>query len=607
MKHAVEMPHICDTPRRSEGEQRAFFEDVMARTVSADTRGRTGEYFLSIAGACIRLVFASDTLQRDFLPALSHLQIEAVPQPDAAIYVWDSDSTGIAMIPAPFRPDCFTDRGDIWGFDSPRIRSAFAWSDCSLSLMDAKTGQGTFWMQTGENVTSWTKAAPLIALFHWLMAQRGCHVVHAAAVGTEDGGVLISGKGGVGKSTTALACLAAGMKYVADDYLVVQLDPEPRAFRLYGTAKLEVSQLRHFSMMQSLLAKSNVPESEKAVLHLSHSDAYSITPSLPLVAALTPRFVSQRDTAVSPATPALLLHSAAFSTMSQLPHAGRATYEFIERLMSRLPCYELLLGRDIDRIPAALAAFLARPRDAADPTRGNIEQGERAYRPYISVVIPVYNGANFLREAVDNILAQNYSPLEIIVVDDGSTDDLKGIIRGLNVDVRLLGQRNFGPASARNLGIRNAVGEFLAFLDVDDLWPQDTLAILAAHLVKHPELDVVHGYGQLMRSDTAGGPPEFVGNARESFPYFISAALYRRRAFERTGLFDADLPFSEDTDWFTRAREKGLAIERLEQVTVRIRRHDDNMTKNKNLRELGTLRLIKKMLDRRRANDATRP
>ena len=89
-------------------------------------------------------------------------------------------------------------------------------------------------------------------------------MLHAAAVGTADGGVLIVGRGGVGKSTTALACLAAGMKYVADDYLVVQLDPEPRAFQLYGTAKLEASQLRHFPELQNFVSKSRFCGKRKA-------------------------------------------------------------------------------------------------------------------------------------------------------------------------------------------------------------------------------------------------------------------------------------------------------------------------------------------------------
>jgi hypothetical protein len=595
-----------ETPRRSEEEQYAFFEAVMARAIDADARARTGEFFLSLAGARIRMLFASASLQRDFLPALAHLQTSAVPRPDATFHVWTSAETGIEMIAPPCARNCFTDRGDIWGFDSARVRSAFHWSECSLSLMDMDSGLGTFWVDTPENLPYWSKASPLRTLLHWLMAQRGCQLIHAAAIGNDDGGVLISGKGGVGKSTTALACLAAGMKYLADDYLVVKLDPQPTAFSLYSTAKIAVPQLQHFPELRDLLAGPETPENDKAVLNLWQSEKYRVTSSLPLVAALTPRFVPQSATAVSPAPSALLRHAAAFTTMTQLPHAGRATYEFIQGLTERLPCYEILLGRDIDSIPSALTTFLARPEAAVVPTCEPVTNDARSAYPFATVIIPVYNGAHFLRGAIDSVLAQNYSPLEIIVVDDGSSDNLKGAVRELNADVRFFEQRNSGPAAARNLGIRNATGEFFAFLDVDDLWPQDTLSTLADRLIEQPELDVVYGYGQLMRSDESGKAPEFIGNARESFPYYIGSALYRRRAFDQVGLFDEGLLFDEDTDWFGRARETGLGIERLDRITLLVRRHDGNMTKNSRLRELGALRVFKKALDRSRGSEPKR-
>jgi hypothetical protein len=594
----------CDTPCRSEAEQRAFFESVMTGALSADARGRTGEYFISIAGSVIHLIFASAQLQHGMRSALSPLRVEPSASPEAVLYVWDSESTGVAITPAPCSRDCFTDRGDIWGFDSPRFRSAFHWGDHSLNLLDTETGTGTFWVRDAEDLPYWSKAAPLRTLFHWLMTRRGCRLLHAAAVGTADGGVLIVGRGGVGKSTTALACLAAGMKYVADDYLVVQLDPEPRAFRLYGTAKLEASQLRQFPELQNLVTNPDFAENEKVVLDLLQSSSYRVAKSLPLAAALTPRFAPVSATEIRPAEPSRVLHSAAFTTMTQLPHSGRATHEFIERLTDSLPCYEVVLGSNIREIPAALAAFLSRPSGPVVSTAAKIKPYEIVDRPFLSVVIPVYNGAHFLPQAVESILAQDYSPLEIIVVDDGSTDDLKSVVSRLNLDLRFLSQHNQGPGPARNLGIRNSSGELLAFLDVDDQWPNDMLRTLSARLIDQPDLDVVHGYGQLIRSSSIDGSQEFIGSARESFPYFISAALYRRRAFQEIGLFDPELRFSEDSDWFTRARESGLRTERLEQVTLRIRRHEGNMTKNKNLRELGALRLFKKALDRRRSSGA---
>jgi glycosyltransferase involved in cell wall biosynthesis len=222
--------------------------------------------------------------------------------------------------------------------------------------------------------------------------------------------------------------------------------------------------------------------------------------------------------------------------------------------------------------------------------------------PLVSVIIPVYNGARFLAQAVDSVLAQRYPCVEIIVVDDGSTDDVAGAVAALPVDVRLFRQENAGPAAARNRGIRDASGDFLAFLDVDDLWPENNLGVLAAALVRDPQLQVVSGHAQMMILDEASGRFEYRGNPRESFPYYIGAALYRRDVFRRVGLFDAHMRMAEDTDWYQRLHESGLKSERLPQVTLLVRRHGANMTAGKSKEELNltALAAFKKALDRSR-------
>jgi GT2 family glycosyltransferase len=106
-----------------------------------------------------------------------------------------------------------------------------------------------------------------------------------------------------------------------------------------------------------------------------------------------------------------------------------------------------------------------------------------------------------------------------------------------------------------------------------------------------------------MELDAATGQYVSVGNPRESFPFYIGAALFRRRAFENVGLFDTDLRFAEDTDWFNRAIEIGIGLERLPQVTLLVRRHGQNLTHGKSLVELNPLRVFKKVLDRKRQRE----
>ncbi|SMF97729.1 Glycosyltransferases involved in cell wall biogenesis [Methylomagnum ishizawai] len=594
--------HPSDTPTMPEPLQVAFFDTVLACARQAEANTGTVESHLELAGSLIRVVYAGETLRRHFGAALAHLEVTPDRAAEVTFHVWDSASTGIAMPPPPFPQDRLTDRGDIWGMNSPRIRAAFHWIECSVNLMDLERREAVFWVRHEETLPYWCEASPLRTLFHWWMEHRGCQLLHAAAVGDADGAILITGKGGVGKSTTALSCLAAGMAYLADDYLVVGLEPEPRVHSLYATAKLDPAQLQRFPEFSPLLANPAHLAQEKAVLQLWPARRGQMARSLPLKAVVSPRFADREDTRFEPTHKAGLRNAAAFTTLSQLPYAGQATYRFIDQLLDRVPGLEIALGRNLAGVTAAIAGLLRREAGEIAALARREEGRDGARLPLVSVIIPVYNGADFLAEAVANVLAQAYPALEIIVVDDGSTDAIEDAVRRLPVDVRYFRQDNSGAASARNRGIKDTSGEFIAFLDVDDLWPEGNLPLLAAMLLDAPELDVVHGRAQMLVKNPDTGRYDYVGNPKESFPFYIGAGLYRRRAFERVGLFDTDLRFAEDADWFHRAADLNLAIARPEAVTLLVRRHGANMTVGKTLVELNALRVFKKALDRRRAS-----
>jgi glycosyltransferase involved in cell wall biosynthesis len=223
--------------------------------------------------------------------------------------------------------------------------------------------------------------------------------------------------------------------------------------------------------------------------------------------------------------------------------------------------------------------------------------------PTISVIIPVYNGAHFLEDAVSSILTQAHRPLEIIVVDDGSTDAIDAVVTSLPVTVRFERQQNSGPSAARNLGISVATGSMLAFLDVDDLWPEGRLAMLLDQMLANPYIDVARGRAQMMKRDSASSPFEPVGDPADSFPNYIGAGLFRRSAFETVGTFDEMMKYAEDTDWFMRADAAGINVLQLSDVTLQVRRHETNMTRGQSAETLNPLRLFKKQLDRMRAQE----
>lgn len=201
----------------------------------------------------------------------------------------------------------------------------------------------------------------------------------------------------------------------------------------------------------------------------------------------------------------------------------------------------------------------------------------------VSVILPVFNGARFIAAAIESVLGQPQQ-LELIVVDDGSTDDTAAIAQCY--PVRYLYQSNQGPQHARNRGIAEASGDIIAFCDADDMWAADKLLCQLPLLNR---ADVIIGYSQIMGTDAA--------------PFLLpslNCALFRKQLFADVGGLDPTLPYSDDLDWYMRAREAGVAILLHKDVVLYHRRHANNLTNDIARRDYFHLMMLKKSLDRRR-------
>ena len=206
--------------------------------------------------------------------------------------------------------------------------------------------------------------------------------------------------------------------------------------------------------------------------------------------------------------------------------------------------------------------------------------------PKISVIIPVFNGEKFLARIIHSVQQQNYSPLEIIVVDDGSTDSTADILRTFDSEIQVIVQENQGPAAARNAGMQHASGEIYTFLDVDDEWASDTLKSMIQFLLDDPAAEIVQGLIQEENIDWSQSQPiEKMVDAKLNFSRQIvyrfvnlGSSIYRKSVFERVGLLDESLMYGEDTDWFTRAWEHRVRKLEVEKIFLRYRKHGGNMT-----------------------------
>lgn len=223
--------------------------------------------------------------------------------------------------------------------------------------------------------------------------------------------------------------------------------------------------------------------------------------------------------------------------------------------------------------------------------------------PMVSCIVPVFNGERFVREALDSILAQSYRPLEIIVADDGSSDGTAAAVAEYP-DVRYFWQPNAGPAAARNLGLGEARGEFVAFLDSDDLWAPEKLAIQMARFEARPELDLCVAHVQNFWVPELHEERDRFQDDRRSKPipgYVTQSLLATRSIFERVGPFNAATRHGDAADWFLRAADEGAVMELLPDVLTHRRLHETNLSRARasESRE-AHLQIIKASLERRR-------
>jgi glycosyltransferase involved in cell wall biosynthesis len=229
--------------------------------------------------------------------------------------------------------------------------------------------------------------------------------------------------------------------------------------------------------------------------------------------------------------------------------------------------------------------------------------------PLISCIIPVFNGERYLAEALDSILKQSYRPLEIIVIDDGSSDGTATVVARYGTQVRYLWEPNSGPAPARNRGLSAATGEFVSFLDADDLWDPKKLERQMARFETRPELDVCVAYVQNFWIPELREEAERLRDNRVSKPlpgYSTGTLLARRSVFETVGPFNAALPHGDSTDWFLRAAERGAVIELLSDVLYYRRLHQTNRSRLLATNSRGEfLKIVKAVLDRRRLQNKT--
>lgn len=233
--------------------------------------------------------------------------------------------------------------------------------------------------------------------------------------------------------------------------------------------------------------------------------------------------------------------------------------------------------------------------------RRSVRRKRGAPAPSVSVVVPVRDGARFLREAILSALAQSHRPLEIVVVDDASRDGSADIAQGLGARVVRSSRR--GVSAARNAGIAAARGELIALLDSDDRWPRERLALQVDALRRHPELGFVIGRARMFLEPGTPPPGWFTDELADGASTLARGTILARRdVLERIGGFDESADVCEDLDWLVRARDAQIPYQVLDSVVLEYRVHGANtgLPRRRDL-EQGVFRTLRSSVERKRA------
>ena len=194
--------------------------------------------------------------------------------------------------------------------------------------------------------------------------------------------------------------------------------------------------------------------------------------------------------------------------------------------------------------------------------------------PLLSIIVPVYNSELFIEETLNKIYHQNYPTFELIIIDDGSTDNTAEIIKKNFPEAIYYFQENEGHASAKNKGLKFCNGEFIIFLDSDDYWEENSLHILSDFLIKNPDILIVEG--KIREFITQNDAVQFISEA-----YYMSSfgtCMFRKEVFDIVGFFDERLICATDIDWFIRAWENNIEKSRVDHNILNYRKHTNSLT-----------------------------
>jgi hypothetical protein len=225
-------------------------------------------------------------------------------------------------------------------------------------MLDREARRGFYWVRSVAQLPYWERGAPLRPLLHEWLTGSGHIPVHGAAVGYADGGVLLAGAGGSGKSNAALTCLNSDLLYASDDFCVLSDKPEWQVHSLYCSGKMLPPDIRRHPHLEPHVSNHDRPDDEKFLFFLHEPFHERLIRSMPLKAVVMPRVAGRGASALTPDNKAAAQRAVAMSTIALSPAGRGAAFARLANLVRLLPCYALTIGEDFQNVPHLIADLL---------------------------------------------------------------------------------------------------------------------------------------------------------------------------------------------------------------------------------------------------------
>lgn len=312
-----------------------------------------------VAGLNIYFKFAGEALVLPFTRALSHLESTHHGVANLVVHIWDSQSTGTPISSLPWSQDALK-QIDNKGESAARLYYADSqylflstWRG-NMLLYDRINNLAVYWIQSPEDLMQYEMATPLRYLLHWFFSSHGMMMVHAAAVGDSHGMILLTGKSGSGKSTTAITCLAAGLEYSGDDYSLVSQVENPEVYSIYNSARLLPRSFELIDTVSPDEAYYDPKSGDKGLLFVSEILPHQLKLNGKLRALVSCSVTDNACSSLSMVNSAELFRALAPSTLFQIPGGTHDDVKKMADLVRSLPCWHLDLGADTEHLPKLL-------------------------------------------------------------------------------------------------------------------------------------------------------------------------------------------------------------------------------------------------------------